>query len=129
VVLGRLDLVGKPIGALLLTENATVTICHFRTVALPSVCRRAGCSHRRGRAAGMVKGGWIKPEAMVIDVGINRGESGLIGDVECSSASGVAGLITPVPSGVGPMTIAMLLRNTLEATRAQQAPLTATQAT
>jgi methylenetetrahydrofolate dehydrogenase (NADP+) / methenyltetrahydrofolate cyclohydrolase len=119
VVVGRSDLVGKPVAALLLAEHATVTICHSRTRDLASVCRRADVLIAAVGRPQMVKGDWIKPGAAVIDVGINRTDDGLVGDVEFQSAVEVAGLITPVPGGVGPMTIAMLLRNTLEAARAQ----------
>jgi methylenetetrahydrofolate dehydrogenase (NADP+) / methenyltetrahydrofolate cyclohydrolase len=121
VVVGRSDLVGKPVGALLLAENATVTTCHSRTRELDEVCRRADVLIAAVGRPEMVKGSWVKPGATVIDVGINRTDAGLVGDVEFASASEVAGLITPVPGGVGPMTIAMLLRNTLEAARAQAA--------
>ncbi len=119
VVVGRSDLVGKPVAALLLAENATVTICHSRTRDLPEVCRRADILIAAVGRPGMVKGDWIKPGATVIDVGINRTDAGLVGDVDFASAVEVAGLITPVPGGVGPMTIAMLLGNTLAAARAQ----------
>jgi len=119
VVVGRSDLVGKPVAALLLAEHATVTICHSRTRDLAAVCRRADVLIAAVGRPQMVKGDWIKPGATVIDVGINRTDEGLVGDVEFGSASEVAGLITPVPGGVGPMTIAMLLRNTLLAARAQ----------
>ena len=119
VVVGRSDLVGKPVAALLLAQNATVTICHSRTRDLAAVCRRADVLIAAVGRPQMVKGDWIKPGATVIDVGINRTDAGLVGDVEFDSAVEVAGLITPVPGGVGPMTIAMLLRNTLEAARAQ----------
>jgi methylenetetrahydrofolate dehydrogenase (NADP+)/methenyltetrahydrofolate cyclohydrolase len=119
VIVGRSDLVGKPVGALLLAENATVTTCHSRTRELDSVCRRADVLIAAVGRPEMVKGNWIKPGATVIDVGINRTERGLVGDVEFATAVEVAGLITPVPGGVGPMTIAMLLRNTLAAARAQ----------
>jgi methylenetetrahydrofolate dehydrogenase (NADP+)/methenyltetrahydrofolate cyclohydrolase len=119
VIVGRSDLVGKPVAALLLAENATVTTCHSRTRELDAVCRRADVLIAAVGRPEMVKGDWIKPGATVIDVGINRTEHGLVGDVEFSTAVEVAGLITPVPGGVGPMTIAMLLRNTLEAARAQ----------
>lgn len=119
VVLGRSDLVGKPVGALLLAENATVTTCHSRTRDLPEVCRRADILIAAVGRPEMVTGDWVKPGATVIDVGINRTEHGLVGDVEFASAAAVAGLITPVPGGVGPMTIAMLLGNTLHAARAQ----------
>ncbi len=118
VVVGRSDLVGKPVAALLLAENATVTICHSRTRDLAEVCRRADMLIAAVGRPAMVKGDWIKPGAAVIDVGINRTESGLVGDVDFDAATQVAGLITPVPGGVGPMTIAMLLRNTLQAARA-----------
>ncbi len=124
VVVGRSDLVGKPVAALLLAEHATVTICHSRTRALDQVCRRADVLVAAVGRPEMVKGSWIKPGATVIDVGINRTEAGLVGDVEFAAAAEVAGLITPVPGGVGPMTIAMLLRNALEAARAQAAALT-----
>jgi methylenetetrahydrofolate dehydrogenase (NADP+)/methenyltetrahydrofolate cyclohydrolase len=121
VVVGRSDLVGKPVAALLLAENATVTMCHSRTHDLPEVCRRADILIAAVGRPGMVKGDWIKPGATVIDVGINRTDSGLVGDVDFAQAVEVAGLITPVPGGVGPMTIAMLLGNTLAAARAQAA--------
>jgi methylenetetrahydrofolate dehydrogenase (NADP+)/methenyltetrahydrofolate cyclohydrolase len=119
VVVGRSDLVGKPVAALLLAENSTVTICHSRTRALPEVCRSADVLVAAVGRPEMVKGNWIKPGAAVIDVGINRTGHGLVGDVEFASAAEGAGLITPVPGGVGPMTIAMLLGNTLQAARAQ----------
>ncbi len=122
VIVGRSDLVGKPVAALLLAENATVTTCHSRTRDLAAVCARADVLIAAVGRPEMVKGSWIKPGATVIDVGINRTHQGLVGDVEFASASEVAGLITPVPGGVGPMTIAMLLRNTLQAARAQPAP-------
>ena len=118
VVLGRSDLVGKPVAALLLAENATVTVCHSRTRDLPAVCRRADVLIAAVGRPEMVTGDWIKPGAAVIDVGINRTDAGLVGDVAYASAAEVAGLITPVPGGVGPMTIAMLLRNTLLAAQA-----------
>ena len=119
VIVGRSDLVGKPVAALLLAENATVTICHSRTRDLDAVCRRADVLIAAVGRAEMVKGSWVRPGATVIDVGINRSDAGLVGDVEFSSASEVAGKITPVPGGVGPMTIAMLLGNTLAAAKAQ----------
>ncbi len=121
VVVGRSDLVGKPVAALLLAENATVTMCHSRTRDLAGVCRRADVLIAAVGRPEMVKGSWVKPGATVIDVGINRTDAGLVGDVEFASAVEVAGLITPVPGGVGPMTIAMLLRNTLQAARAADA--------
>jgi methylenetetrahydrofolate dehydrogenase (NADP+) / methenyltetrahydrofolate cyclohydrolase len=119
VVVGRSDLVGRPVAALLLAENATVTMCHSRTRDLPGVCRRADLLVAAVGRAEMVKGDWIKRGATVIDVGINRTETGLVGDVEFASASEAAGLITPVPGGVGPMTIAMLVGNTVLAAKAQ----------
>jgi methylenetetrahydrofolate dehydrogenase (NADP+)/methenyltetrahydrofolate cyclohydrolase len=121
VVLGRSDLVGRPVAALLLAENATVTICHSRTRDLPEVCRRADILISAVGRPQMVRGDWIKPGATVIDVGINRTDSGLVGDVDFAAAVEVAGQITPVPGGVGPMTIAMLMRNTLAAAGAQAA--------
>jgi methylenetetrahydrofolate dehydrogenase (NADP+) / methenyltetrahydrofolate cyclohydrolase len=119
VVIGRSDLVGKPVAQLLLQAHATVTICHSRTRDLGEVCRRADVLVAAVGRPEMVRGDWVKPGAAVIDVGINRTEDGLIGDVEFESAAAVAGLITPVPGGVGPMTVAMLLRNTLEAAKMQ----------
>jgi methylenetetrahydrofolate dehydrogenase (NADP+)/methenyltetrahydrofolate cyclohydrolase len=124
VVVGRSDLVGKPVAALLLAENATVTVCHSRTRGLDEVCRRADVLIAAVGRPEMVKGSWVRPGAAVIDVGINRTEAGLVGDVEFAPAAEVASVITPVPGGVGPMTIAMLLRNTLEAARAQAAAST-----
>ena len=121
VVIGRSVLVGKPVAQLLLAENCTVTIAHSRTKDLPDVVRRADIVIAAVGRAEMVTGDWIKPGACVIDVGINRvpgaepGKTRLIGDVDFASASQVAGSITPVPGGVGPMTIACLLRNTLVA--------------
>jgi methylenetetrahydrofolate dehydrogenase (NADP+)/methenyltetrahydrofolate cyclohydrolase len=119
VVVGRSDLVGKPIGALLLAANATVTTCHSRTRDLAAVCRRADVLVAAVGRAEMVRGDWVKDGAVVIDVGINRTDAGLVGDVEFAAAAERARLITPVPGGVGPMTIAMLLRNTLEASALQ----------
>ncbi len=120
VVLGRSDLVGRPVAALLLAENASVTICHSRTRDLAEVCRRADILVAAVGRPRMVQGDWVKPGATVIDVGINRIDDGsLVGDVDFEPAAERAGLITPVPGGVGPMTIAMLLRNTLEAAKAQ----------
>ena len=120
VVVGRSVLVGKPMAQLLLRESCTVTMAHSKTRDLPSVCRRADILVAAVGKSGMIKGDWIKPGAIVIDVGINRvagdgGKSKLVGDVDFDAAAKVAGAITPVPGGVGPMTIAMLLRNTLEA--------------
>jgi methylenetetrahydrofolate dehydrogenase (NADP+) / methenyltetrahydrofolate cyclohydrolase len=118
VVIGRSNIVGKPMALLLLAEHCTVTIAHSRTRNLPEVVRRADIVVAAVGRAEMIKGDWLKPGATVIDVGINRiagegGNSHLAGDVDFASASEVAGAITPVPGGVGPMTIACLIRNTL----------------
>jgi methylenetetrahydrofolate dehydrogenase (NADP+)/methenyltetrahydrofolate cyclohydrolase len=117
VVVGRSNLFGKPMVQLLLGANATVTTCHSRTRDLPAVCRRADVLIAAVGRDRMVKGDWIKPGATVIDVGMNRSDDGLHGDVDFAEAVEVAGTITPVPGGVGPMTIACLLRNTLQAAR------------
>ncbi|MBA2514096.1 MAG: bifunctional methylenetetrahydrofolate dehydrogenase/methenyltetrahydrofolate cyclohydrolase FolD [Solirubrobacterales bacterium] len=121
VVLGRSELVGKPVAALLLAANATVTSCHSRTRDLPAVCRRADVLVAAVGRPEMVRPDWVKPGATVIDVGMNRTDDALVGDVEYDGVREVAGSITPVPGGVGPMTIAMLLRNTLQAARLQHA--------
>jgi len=120
VIVGRSNIVGKPMAALLLAAHCTVTVAHSRTKDLTDVCRQADILIAAVGRAEMIQGDWIKPGATVIDVGINRidGENGkkrLVGDVEFGSASAVAGAITPVPGGVGPMTIACLLRNTVQA--------------
>jgi methylenetetrahydrofolate dehydrogenase (NADP+)/methenyltetrahydrofolate cyclohydrolase len=121
VVIGRSNIVGKPMAQLLLQESCTVTIAHSRTRDLPAVVARADIVVAAVGRPEMVKGDWIKPGATVIDVGINRiaaaepGRTRLVGDVDFAGASAVAGAITPVPGGVGPMTIAVLLRNTLVA--------------
>src|SRR4051812_40106393 len=120
VVVGRSDLVGKPISALLLQANATVTTAHSRTRNLAGVCRRADVLIAAVGVAHLIKGDWIKEGAVVIDVGMNRLDGKLTGDVEFEAASERARLITPVPGGVGPMTIAMLMRNTLEAAKHAQ---------
>jgi len=125
VVVGRSNIVGKPVAQLLLAENATVTITHSRTNDLPSVCRRADVLVAAIGRPEMVRGDWIKPGATVIDVGINRvpgdgGKTRIVGDVAYAEAIQVAGAITPVPGGVGPMTIACLLLNTLRAACAQK---------
>ncbi len=127
LVLGRSNIVGKPMAALLLREHCTVTIAHSRTRDLDAECRRADILVAAVGRPRMVTGDWVKPGATVIDVGINRieptepgGKARLVGDVDFESAVKVAGAITPVPGGVGPMTIATLLRNTLVAARAQQ---------
>ena len=119
VIIGRSDLVGKPLAALLLAANATVTTCHSRTRDLAAVCRRADVLIAAVGRPGLVRGDWVQEGAVVIDVGTNRTEDGLVGDVDFQAAAERARLITPVPGGVGPMTIAMLLRNTLEAARLQ----------
>lgn len=142
VVLGRSEIVGKPMALMLLEEHATVTIAHSRTVDLPSVCREADILVAAVGRPGLVEGGWIKPGAVVVDVGINRVEdlalgetifkgepkklealktkgAVLCGDVRYGEASAVAGAITPVPGGVGPLTIAGLLTNTLQACSAR----------
>ena len=120
VVIGRSNIVGKPMAQLLLAENCTVTIAHSRTRDLPGVVRRADLVVAAVGRAEMVRGSWIKPGAIVIDVGIQRvpgpdGKSRLVGDVAFDEAAQVAGAITPVPGGVGPMTVACLLKNTLHA--------------
>jgi len=115
VVIGRSNIVGKPMAQLLLAENATVTIAHSRTRDLPEVVRRADIVVAAVGRPMMVKADWLKPGATVIDVGINRVDGQLVGDVDFDGAKDVAGAITPVPGGVGPMTIAVLLRNTLVA--------------
>jgi methylenetetrahydrofolate dehydrogenase (NADP+)/methenyltetrahydrofolate cyclohydrolase len=117
VVIGRSNLFGKPMAQLLLAANATVTICHSRTHDLAEVARRADVLIAAVGVPHLVKGDWIKPGAVVVDVGMNRLESGLAGDVDFDAAREVAGAITPVPGGVGPMTIACLLANTLQAAR------------
>jgi methylenetetrahydrofolate dehydrogenase (NADP+)/methenyltetrahydrofolate cyclohydrolase len=120
VVVGRSNIVGKPVVQLLLQDNATVTICHSNTQDLPEVCRRADLLIAAVGMPEMVRSHWIKPGATVIDVGINRvpredGKSRIVGDVAYTEVAQVAGAITPVPGGVGPMTIACLLLNTLRA--------------
>jgi methylenetetrahydrofolate dehydrogenase (NADP+)/methenyltetrahydrofolate cyclohydrolase len=119
VVIGRSNIVGKPVAQLLLQENCTVTIAHSRTKDLPSVVRRADLVIAAVGRAEMVKGDWLKPGACVIDVGINRierdGKNRIVGDCDFEDCAKVAGSITPVPGGVGPMTIACLLHNTVHA--------------
>lgn len=116
VVLGRSNIVGKPMAQLLLRDSATVTIAHSRTRDLPDLCRQADILVAAVGRPHFVQGDWIRPGATVIDVGINRTDDGLVGDVDFDAAMAVAGAITPVPGGVGPMTIACLLANTLTAT-------------
>jgi methylenetetrahydrofolate dehydrogenase (NADP+) / methenyltetrahydrofolate cyclohydrolase len=122
VVLGRSNIVGMPVALLLVRANATVTICHSRSKDLPGICRSADILVAAVGRAEMVRGDWVKPGAVVIDVGINRVEDAtrprgyrLVGDVNFNEVKEVAGALTPVPGGVGPMTIAMLLKNTLHA--------------
>jgi methylenetetrahydrofolate dehydrogenase (NADP+) / methenyltetrahydrofolate cyclohydrolase len=126
VVVGRSNLFGKPMAQLLLAANATVTVCHSRTRDLPGVCARADVLIAAVGRPRIVRGDWVKQGAVVIDVGVNRltpeeagNKSGLVGDVDYAAAAERASAITPVPGGVGPMTIAMLLRNTLLAARRQ----------
>ncbi|WCQ98717.1 bifunctional methylenetetrahydrofolate dehydrogenase/methenyltetrahydrofolate cyclohydrolase FolD [Paracoccus aestuarii] len=116
VVLGRSNIVGKPMAQLLLRDSATVTIAHSRTRDLPDLCRQADILVAAVGRPHFVQGDWIRPGATVIDVGINRTDDGLVGDVDFDAVMAVAGAITPVPGGVGPMTIACLLANTLTAT-------------
>ena len=117
IVIGRSNIVGKPMVALLLAANATVTVAHSRSPDLPALCREADIVVAAVGKAQLVKGDWLKPGAIVLDVGINRITEGdktrLVGDVDFASAVETAGAITPVPGGIGPMTIACLLRNTL----------------
>jgi methylenetetrahydrofolate dehydrogenase (NADP+)/methenyltetrahydrofolate cyclohydrolase len=122
VVVGRSNTVGKPMAQLLLAANATVTVAHSRTTDLAGICRSADVLVAAAGRAQLIRGDWIKPGAVVIDVGQNRvalpdGKAKMVGDVAFEEAAEVAGAITPVPGGVGPMTIAMLLANTLEAAR------------
>jgi methylenetetrahydrofolate dehydrogenase (NADP+)/methenyltetrahydrofolate cyclohydrolase len=124
VVVGRSNIVGKPLAQLLLAENATVTIAHSKTRDLPAVCRGADLLCAAVGRPEMVRGDWVKPGATVIDVGINRvaaegGKHRLVGDVAYAEAAAVAGAITPVPGGVGPMTIACLMANTVRAAAAR----------
>jgi methylenetetrahydrofolate dehydrogenase (NADP+) / methenyltetrahydrofolate cyclohydrolase len=125
VVVGRSNIVGKPVAQLLLSENCTVTIAHSRSRDLPAICRSADILVAAVGCPEMIRGDWIKPGAIVIDVGINRvanpaageGKTRLVGDVAFEEAEAVAGAITPVPGGVGPMTIACLLQNTVTAAK------------
>jgi len=120
VIVGRSILVGRPLSALLTNASATVTVCHSRTRDLGAVCARADILVAAVGSPRMIRGDWVKAGAAVIDVGINRTDDGLVGDVDYDAAIERAGAITPVPGGVGPMTIAMLLRNTLVAARAAE---------
>lgn len=121
VVIGRSDIVGKPMAALLLQKgaDATVTVCHSRTADIAALCRQADIVVAAVGIPNFVRGDWLKPEAVVIDVGINRLGDKLVGDVDFDAAAQHVAAITPVPGGVGPMTIAMLLENTLNAARLQ----------
>ncbi len=119
VVVGRSDLVGRPVAAMLVHHNATVTICHSRTRELEEVCSRADVLVAAAGHPRLIGAAHVKEGAVVIDVGINRTEDGLVGDVDFEPVAERASLITPVPGGVGPMTPAMLLRNTVEAARRQ----------
>lgn len=121
VVVGRSLLVGRPMAALLTARDATVTVCHSRTTDLPEVCREADVLVVASGRPGLVRPEWVRPGAVVVDVGIHRTESGLVGDVDPAVATR-ASLVTPVPGGVGPMTIAMLLSNTLAAAERLAAP-------
>jgi methylenetetrahydrofolate dehydrogenase (NADP+)/methenyltetrahydrofolate cyclohydrolase len=129
VIVGRSNIVGKPVAQLLLARNCTVTIAHSQTADLPALCRQADILIAAVGRPHMIKGDWIKPGAIVIDVGINRlppepGQSRgrLVGDVEFEEACRFAGAITPVPGGVGPMTIACLLSNTLDSAIRREQP-------
>ena len=122
LVLGRSALVGRPVAAMLTAADATVTVAHSRTADLPAECRRAEVLVAAVGRADLVRGDWIMPGAVVIDVGINRAPGGgLVGDVDYAGCAAVAGAITPVPGGVGPMTIACLLENTVAAAIARRA--------
>ena len=115
VVVGRSNIVGKPMSLLLLRENATVTMCHSRTSDLAAVCRQADVLCVAVGRAAMIKGSWVKPGAVVIDFGVNFVDGNMCGDVDYAEAEQVAGMITPVPGGTGPVTNVMLMRNVLEA--------------
>jgi methylenetetrahydrofolate dehydrogenase (NADP+)/methenyltetrahydrofolate cyclohydrolase len=119
VIIGRSILVGRPLASLLLNANATVTVCHSRTRDLAGACRRADILVAAVGSPRLVKADWVKPGAAVIDVGMNRTDDGLVGDVDFDPVLEVAGAITPVPGGVGPMTIAMLLQNTVLAAKSR----------
>jgi methylenetetrahydrofolate dehydrogenase (NADP+)/methenyltetrahydrofolate cyclohydrolase len=119
VVVGRSSLVGKPLAMMLLSADATVTVAHSRTEKLDEICRQADLLVAAIGSAKFVKKEWIKPGAVVVDVGMNRTSEGLFGDVDVAGAQDVAGALTPVPGGVGPMTVAMLLLNTVQAAEKQ----------
>ena len=120
VVIGRSNIVGKPVSILLQQRNATVTMCHSRTRNLPELCRTADILVAAAGSPRMVQADWIRPGAAVMDVGVSELEGKLVGDVDFEAAQGVAGLITPSRRGIGPMTITMLLRNTLRAYRSRK---------
>lgn len=122
VVIGRSTLVGRPVAALLTNADATVTVCHSRTRDLPAVCREADILVAALGRPGFVDASFVKPGACVLDVGINRVDDRIVGDVDRASVEPVAGWLTPVPKGVGPMTVAMLMRNTVDLARARRAP-------
>jgi len=121
VVIGRSNLVGRPIALLLVNADATVTVCHSRTADLPAVCREADILVAAIGRPGFVDAAFVKPGACVLDVGINRVDGRVVGDVDRESVEPVAGWLTPVPKGVGPMTVAMLMRNTVDLARARRA--------
>jgi len=121
VVVGRSNIVGKPMALLLMRENATVTVCHSRTADLAAICRQADILCAAVGRAEMIRGDWIKPGAVVIDFGVNDVEGKMVGDVAYAEAVEVAAMITPVPGGTGPMTNIMLVKNVLEAARRQTA--------
>ena len=117
VVVGRSTIVGKPMALLLLRENASVTLCHSQTEDLPGMCRTADILCAAVGKAKMIKGNWIKPGAIIIDFGVNFVDGVMLGDVDFDEAVKVAGMITPVPGGTGPMTNIMLMKNVIEAAR------------
>jgi len=119
VVVGRSNIVGKPMAMLLMRENATVTVCHSRTANLPGICRQADILCAAVGRAEMIRGDWIKPGAVVVDFGVNDVEGKMVGDVAYAEAAEVAGLVTPVPGGTGPMTNVILCLNLLEAAKGQ----------
>jgi len=121
VVVGRSNIVGKPMAMLLLRENATVTLCHSQSADLPAICRSADILCAAVGRAKMIKGDWIKPGAVVIDFGVNFVEGQMCGDVDLATVQEVAGMVTPVPGGTGPMTNVMLMRNVIDAAKRQVA--------
>lgn len=119
VVVGRSSIVGKPMALLLMRENATVTVCHSRSADLPGICRQADILCVAIGRAGMIRGNWVKPGAVVVDFGVNDVEGKMVGDVAYEEAAEVAGMITPVPGGTGPMTNVILCQNLLDAAKRQ----------